>query len=54
MDDRYLVAFTHVPDGADVRVELLAVSETIAVWGARQLLNPNEEWRYRSCVRLNG
>jgi len=54
MDDRYLVTFTHVPDGVDVRVELRAVSETIAVWVARQLLNPNEAWRYRSCVRLNG
>jgi len=53
MDYRYLVTFTHVPDGAYVRVELLAVSETIARWVARQLLNPNEEWRYRSCVRLN-
>jgi hypothetical protein len=54
MDYRYLVTFTHVPDGADVRVGLLAVSETIAVWIARQLLNPNEAWRYRSCVCLNG
>ncbi|MBI2216353.1 MAG: hypothetical protein HYU51_03555 [Candidatus Rokubacteria bacterium] len=54
MDYRYLVTFTHPPSAADVRVDLVAVSETIAAWVARQLLNSNEKWRFRSCVRLNG